>query len=264
MSELMMDRIRENLVVLKMKNTLLILDNYLERAVKDDLNIVEVLDHIFAEESNHKKKRAYETQLMTSGFPLKKGLEEFDFDFQPSIDKRQIDELATMRFLENGENIVFLGPPGVGKTHLATALGMAAAGHRRSTYYINCHQLIEQLKAAHFANRLPDKLKILAKYKLLIIDEIGYLPMDIQGANLFFQLIARRYEKVSTIFTSNKTFSQWNEVFADMTIASAILDRILHHCTVINIKGESYRLKERKEHMKQKQHIVNTLFEPAP
>ena len=223
-----------------------------------------MLDHILAEESLSKRKRAYETQLMTSGFPLKKELDTFDFDFQPSIDKRQIEELATMRFLENGENIVFLGPPGVGKTHLATALGMVAASHRRSTYYINCHQLIEQLKAAHFANRLPDKLKILAKYRLLIIDEIGYLPMDIQGANLFFQLIARRYEKVSTIFTSNKTFSQWNEVFADMTIASAILDRILHHCTVINIKGESYRLKERKEHMKQKQHIVNTLFEPAP
>lgn len=264
MSELTMERIRENLEALKMQNTLVILDNYLERVVKDDLNVVEVLDHIFAEEANSKRRRAYETQLMTSGFPLKKGLDAFDFSFQPSIDKRQIDELATMRFLENWENVVFLGPPGVGKTHLATALGMVAAGHRRSTYYINCHQLIEQLKAAHFTNRLPDKLKTLGKYKLLIIDEIGYLPMDIQGANLFFQLIARRYEKVSTIFTSNKTFSQWNEIFADMTIASAILDRVLHHCTVINIKGESYRLKERKEHMKQKHHVVNTLFEAAP
>ena len=264
MSELMMDRIRENLTALKMKNTLLILDNYLERVVKDDLNVVEVLDHIFSEEADSKRRRAYETQLMTSGFPMKKGLNDFDFDFQPSLDKRQIDELATMRFLENGENIVFLGPPGVGKTHLATALGMVAASHRKSTYYVNCHQLIEQLKEAHFENRLPDKLKILGKYTLLIIDEIGYLPMDIQGANLFFQLIARRYEKVSTIFTSNKTFSQWNEVFADLTIASAILDRILHHCTVINIKGDSYRLKERKEYIKQKQHIANTLFEPAP
>ena len=165
-----------------------------------------------------------------------------------------------MRFLENAENIVFLGPPGVGKTHLACALGMATARYRFSTYYINCHTLIEQLKKAHFENRLPDKLRTLGKYKLLIIDEIGCLPMDIQGANLFFQLIARRYEKVSTIFTSNKTFSQWNEVFTDMTIASAILDRVLHHCTVINIKGESYRLKERKEYMKQKQQIVNTLF----
>ncbi len=191
---------------------------------------------------------------------LSKTLDDFDFSFQPSIDKRQIDELATMRFLENGENVVFLGPPGVGKTHLASALGLVAAQHRFSTYYINCHQLIEQLKKAHFENRLPDKLKVLSKYRMLIIDEIGYLPMDIQGANLFFQLIARRYEKTSTVFTSNKTFSQWNEVFADVTIASAILDRVLHHCTVINIKGESYRLKERKEFMRQKQQIVNTLF----
>ena len=122
-------------------------------------------------------------------------------------------------------------------------------------------------KAEHASNvyfynpGLPDKLKVLSKYRMLIIDEIGYLPMDIQGANLFFQLIARRYEKTSTVFTSNKTFSQWNEVFADVTIASAILDRVLHHCTVINIKGESYRLKERKEFMRQKQQIVNTLFE---
>ena len=258
MSEFTMDRIRENLTALKMRNTLEIIDNYLERAVKDNLNIVEVLDHILVEETLDKRKRAIETQLKTSGFPMKKKLKHFDFSFQPSIDKRQIDELATMRFLENGENVVFLGPPGVGKTHLATALGLAAAGHR-----VNCHGLIEQLKKAHFENRLPDKLKTLAKYKLLIIDEIGYLPMDIQGANLFFQLIARRYEKASTIFTSNKTFSQWNDVFADVTIASAILDRVLHHCTVINIKGESYRLKERKEHMKQKQHVVNTIFEPA-
>ena len=261
MTELIMERLRVNLENLKMKNTLEILDNYLERAVKDQLNIVEVLDHIFSEEASAKSKRAYEKQLQMSGFPIKKQLEGFDFAFQPSIDKRQIDELATLRFLENAENIVFLGPPGVGKTHLACALGMVAAKHRFSTYYINCHVLIEQLKKAHFENRLPDKLRVLGKFKLLIIDEIGYLPMDIQGANLFFQLITRRYEKASTIFTSNKTFSQWNDVFADITIASAILDRVLHHCSVINIKGESYRLKERKEFMKQKQQIVNTLFE---
>lgn len=261
MSEVLMDRLKENLDSLKMKNTLDTIDNYLERAIKDDLNIVDVLDHIFSEEAKSKRRRAYEKQVQMSGFPIKNTLDDFDFSFQPSIDKRQIDELATMRFVENAENIVFLGPPGVGKTHLATAIGMVAARNRYSTYYINCHTLIEQMKKAHFENRLPEKLKVLGKYKVLIIDEIGYLPMDIQGANLFFQLIAKRYEKVSTIFTSNKTFSQWNEVFSDVTIASAILDRVLHHCTVVNIKGESYRLKERKEYMKQKQQIVNTLFE---
>lgn len=173
MTEFTMDRLRENLEALKMKNTLEILDNYLERAVAEDLNIVDVLDHIFAEEAKSKRKRAYEKQVQMSGFPIKKTLDDFDFSFQPSIDKRQIDELATMRFLENGENVVFLGPPGVGKTHLASALGLVAAQHRFSTYYVNCHQLIEQLKKAHFENRLPDKLKVLAKYRMLIIDEIG-------------------------------------------------------------------------------------------
>jgi len=263
MSEFTYERLRENLERLKMKNTLEILDNYLEMALKDNLNIVEVLDHIFAEEARSKTQRAVDKQIQMSGFPMRKGIDDFDFSFQPSIDKRQIDELCTMRFLENAENVVFLGPPGVGKTHLASALGMETAKHRFSTYYINCHTLIEQLKKAHFENRLPDRLRILARYRLLIIDEIGYLPMDIQGANLFFQLIARRYEKTSTIFTSNKTFSQWNDIFADITIASAILDRVLHHCTVIHIKGESYRLKERKEYMKQKIQITNTLFENA-
>ena len=120
-----------------------------------------------------------------SGFPIKKTLDDFDFSFQPSINKRQIDELVTMRFLENSKDVVFLGPPGVGKTHLASALGLVAQ-RRFSTYYINCHQLIEQLKKAHFENRLPDKLKVQVKYRMLNIDEIGYLPMDIQGANLSF------------------------------------------------------------------------------
>lgn len=261
MSEFTYERLRENLERLKMKHTLEILDNYLEQAIKEETNVVEILDYIFSEEAKNKNKRAMEKQIQMSGFPMRKGMDDFDFSFQPSIDKRQLDEFCTMRFLENAENIIFLGPPGVGKTHLATAIGMETARHRFSTYYINCHALIEQLKKAHFENHLPDRLKVLARYKLLIIDEIGYLPMDIEGANLFFQLIARRYEKVSTIFTSNKTFSQWNEVFADMTIASAILDRILHHCTVIHIKGESYRLKERKEYMKQKVQMNNTLFE---
>lgn len=260
MSEITYERIKENLLALNMKNTLEIIDNYLERAIADRTNVVDVLDHILTQEAKAKKSRAVENQITMSGFPFKKTIEMFDFSFQPSIDKQQIDELCTMRFVENRENVVFLGTPGVGKTHLAVALGITAAQHRYSTYYINCNTLIENLNKAHYENRLADRLKNYAKYKVLIIDEIGYLPMDIQGANLFFQLITRRYEKNTTIFTSNKPFSQWNEVFSDVTIASAILDRILHHCNVVNIKGESYRLKERKEFMKQKEKY-NTLFE---
>ena len=137
---------------------------------------------------------------------------------------------------------------------------LIAASNRYSTHYFNCHELISILNKAQYENRLEEKLKVLSKYRVLIIDEIGYLPMDIQGANLFFQLITRRYEKNTTIFTSNKAFSAWDEVFSDLTIASAILDRILHHCQVISIKGESYRLKERKELMKEKQKRINTLF----
>ena len=260
MSEFVYERIKENLLALNMKNTLEIIDNYLERAIAEKINVVDVLDHILVQESKAKKGRAVESQIQMSGFPFRKTFEMFDFGFQPTIDKAQIDELCTMRFVESRENVVFLGTPGVGKTHLAVALGIRAAQNRYSTYYINCNTLIEQLNRAHFENRLADRLKHFAKYRVLIIDEIGYLPMDINGANMFFQLVAKRYEKNSTIFTSNKTFPQWDEIFSDRTIASAILDRILHHCNVISIKGDSYRLKERKEFMKAKEKNVNTLF----
>ena len=190
MSEIVYERIKKNLEILNMKNTSLILDNYLEKAIRDKKNIVEILDYLLAEEAKTKKNRAVENQIKMSGFPYRKTLEQFDFDFQPSINREQIMELATMRFVENKENVVFLGTPGVGKTHLAVAIGMIAAQHRYSTYYINCHNLIAQLNKAHYENRLQERLKNYAKYKVLIIDEIGYLPMDIQGANLFFQLIA--------------------------------------------------------------------------
>lgn len=261
MNSVIYQRLLENLKILGLNNTLNIIDNYLERALKDDISIIEILDYLTSQEVKFKRNRAAEIQVNTAGFPYKKTLDDFDFEFQPSVDKKLIDDLSTLRFVNMAENIVLLGPPGVGKTHLAIGIGIQAAKNRCSTYYINCQVLINQLNKAHFENKLASKIKHYAKYRVLIIDEIGYLPLDIQGANLFFQLIAKRYEKCSTIFTSNKGFSQWGEIFSDNTIAAAILDRILHHCTVINIKGESYRLKERKEFISNRKEIINTLIQ---
>lgn len=182
--------------------------------------------------------------MAVSGFPFVKTLDDFDFDYQPSVNKRQLYDLQQLRFMDKAENILFYGSSGVGKTHLAIALGVAVARKRNLTYFISCHDLIQQLNKAHSENRLETKLKHLAKHKLLIIDEIGYLPVDKQGANLFFQLIARRYEKNSTIITTNQPFSKWADVFSDAVLASAILDRLLHHSHILKITGPSYRLKD--------------------
>ena len=153
-------------------------------------------------------------------------------------------DFNNLRFIERKENILFVGSPGVGKTHLATSIGIENARNNHSTYFINCNDLIQALKKAYLQNRLDDKLKTLSKYKLLIIDEVGYLPIDIESANMLFQLINKRYEKNSTIITTNKPFSKWGELFGDNMIANAILDRLLHHSHVINITGKSYRTKD--------------------
>ncbi len=183
--------------------------------------------------------------VKVSNFPFEKDVTAFDFDFQPSINKDIITDLLTLRFIDKNENIVFLGPPGTGKTHLSVSIGMEAASKRFSTYFISCHDLIQNLKKAHLENRLNSRMKHYSKYKVLIIDEIGYLPLDITGSNLLFQLITLRYEKKSTIVTTNLQFSRWGEIFGDNTIANAILDRLLHHSTLLKINGPSYRIKDK-------------------
>ena len=222
-----------------------ILDNYLE-SVKDK-PFMEIFNHLLEQEVKNLKSRKVEMRLNYSGLPFRKTLEQFDFSFQPSIDRKVLDDLMTMRFIHNDENVVFLGPPGVGKTHLSVALGMQAAYSEISIYYITAVKLVQVLRKDFLSSKLSYRLATYARFPLMIVDEIGYLPLTREESNLFFQFVSSRYEKHSTIYTSNKSFSEWGEVLGDSVMASAILDRILHHCTVVNIRGESYRLKERKK-----------------
>ena len=209
-----------------------------------EVDFTKALYELTSRELVLKQKRAETAMIKVANFQFFKTFDDFDFSFQPSINKSEMLDLKYLKFIENHENIIFVGPPGVGKTHLATALGMESAINRISTYFISCHDLVLQLKKAHLENRLEQRLKHFLSYSVLIIDEVGYLPLDIEASNLLFQLIAKRYEKKTTVITTNKNFSEWGEVFGDNVLANAILDRLLHHSKIYSIKGRSYRTKE--------------------
>ena len=187
---------------------------------------------------------ASKSMIKAAAFPFVKKIEDYDFDFQPCVNMQDILELASLRFVEKAENVVFLGTSGEGKTHLATSIGIVAASKRYSTYFIKCNNLLQQLKRARLENRIDSKLQHINRYKLLIIAELGYLPIDKEDSNLFFQLIDMRYEKKSTILTTNINFNDWDSIFKDAIIANAILDRVLHHSKVITITSHSYRVKD--------------------
>lgn len=231
----------DTLGLIEIKNSI---DNVIERVNNEELNFTDALYELTERELSFQKKRAKVALIKVANFPFQKTFSDYDFSFQPSINKNEIIDCKYLKFVENKENIIFLEPPGVGKTHLATAIGMETALNRISTYFISCHDLILQLKRAHLENRLEQRLKHFTSYTVLIIDEVGYLPLDIEASNLLFQLITKRYEKKSTILTTNKNFSEWGEVFGDSVLANAILDRFLHHSKVFTIKGRSYRTKD--------------------
>lgn len=243
------NKLLNNFDILKLDKMRDYYPNYVEIATKKNKTLTEALLELTNKEIEYRDERASQIQITVSAFPYKKEIEDFDFDYQPSINKQEILELNNLGFLSRHENILFVGPSGVGKTHLATSIGITAAKKRYSVYFISCHDLITQLNKAHYENKLEARIKHFCRYELLIIDEIGYLPVDKQGANLFFQLIAKRYEKHSTIITTNQSFNKWGEVFNDSIIANAILDRLLHHSSVINIKGTSYRIKDKLNEM---------------
>lgn len=247
MTALLLDQVHSHLTYLKLETIDAILDPTLERAMSEHISPLETIGYLLEMEWKNRVNSTISTRMRYAGFPVKKRIDEFDFSFQPSIDPTLIRDLNTLRFIQQAENVVFLGPPGVGKTHLAIGLGITAIEAGFQVLFINASILIEKLKEAYRQDQLDRFLKKLAKPKLLIIDEIGYLPFDSAAAYCFFQLISRRYERTSTIFTSNKSFGDWGEIFQDHVIAAAILDRILHHCTTMNIKGDSYRMKDRKK-----------------
>lgn len=238
------EQLTNNLQYLKMKEMVIHLDETIDFINKNSLSFTDGLIRLTNYEIDHKEASMIKAMVKVGAFPYLKELKDFDFSFQESINEGQIRDFETHRFISNSENIVFLGSSGVGKTHLATAIGISAAKKRISTYFIKCTDLILQLKKAKMENRLEDRLRHFTKYKLLIIDELGYLPIDPDDSKLFFQLIDRRYEKRSTIITTNINFSSWDTIFKDPVIANAILDRILHHSHVVNITGKSYRLKD--------------------
>lgn len=225
-----------------------VLGSLAEEAVQKELSYTDLVERLLELESNEAYERSVKTLLKFAGFPYLKTIEDFNFSFQPSIDKKKILELSTLRFLDNMDNVILLGPPGVGKTHLAIAIGFKAVQAKYRVHFTTANDMMAALRKAFLANRGEQKLKSYLTSSLLIIDEVGYLPLNQEEASLFFQIISKRYEAGSTILTSNKSFADWGEIMAgDTTIASAILDRLLHHSTTVNIKGESYRLKEKKK-----------------
>jgi DNA replication protein DnaC len=231
---------------MKMEHLAPQLDAVCEQAAKKDLDYKGFLAKALEAEWRGRYQRGVEAKMRLARFPWLKTLDQFDFDFQPSIDRKVVRELAGLAFVERAHNVVLLGPPGTGKTHLSVALGIKAVEAGYSALFLSLESLMTRLNRARLENRLERTLQQLVYPKVLILDELGYLPLSREEASLFFRLLVRRYERASMILTSNKSFLDWGEIFNDQVLATAILDRLLHHATTINIKGESYRLKEKR------------------
>jgi DNA replication protein DnaC len=256
-----LDSIKKSLVALKMARALEVLDATLRKIEQGEINSIEALDHLLVEELTLRENRRVKAALMWARLSAIKTLAGFDFAFQPSLDRSRVLALAELKFIDRAEVVHLLGPPGTGKSHLATALAVEAVKAGRSVYFSTLADIITSLAKAERDGQLRERLRYLCRAALLVVDEIGYLPVTPGGANLFFQLVNARYEKGAMILTSNRGFAERGEVFGDPVVATALLDRLLHHAVVIQIEGSSYRLRQHAdlvpEHMRSKAPVTS-------
>lgn len=247
MSEIVRDRVLEHSRRLYLGLLAARLDQVLDEAGRESPTYLDFLDRVLSDEIASKGDKRVRMGIQIAHFPVQKTLEEFDFAAQPSVDRRLIQDLATGRFVANATNVLLFGPPGVGKTHLAIGIGRACVQAGYSVLFTTATELIAALDKAQSEGRFAERLAHYAKPKLLIIDELGYLPFEKSAAHLLFQLVVKRYERTATLITTNQLVTQWGTVFGDEMMAAAMLDRLLHHSQTLVIQGDSYRMREKRK-----------------